>query len=139
MGRKHTFMDRAFGRSDYDPEDPGEFVRGLVFVIMSFTGSASSETYSVVKDECSRLGLQARRADEEGGSAFVIGDVTRLIEDAEFIICDLSEERPNVYYELGYAHGVGNESDDILLVAREGTRLHFDIAPLRVQYYASLA
>jgi hypothetical protein len=131
-------MDRAFGRLDYDPGDEGEFVEGLVFVIMSFTGSASSDTYSVIKDECSKLGLRSRRVDEEGGSAFVISDITRLIEDAEFIVCDLSEERPNVYYELGYAHGVGNESDDILLVAREGTRLHFDIAPLRVQYYKSI-
>ena len=136
--RKHTFMDRAFGRSDYDPDDQGDFIQGLVFVIMSFTGSSSNETYTVIKNECAKLGLRARRVDEKGGSTFVIGDITRLIEDAEFIICDLSEERPNVYYELGYAHGVGNESDDVLLVARKGTRLHFDIAPLRVQYYASL-
>ena len=50
MGRKHTFMDRAFGRSDYDPGDDGEFVEGLVFVIMSFTGSASSDTYSVITE-----------------------------------------------------------------------------------------
>jgi hypothetical protein len=136
--RKHTFMDQAFRRPDYDPDDPGEFIHGLVFVIMSFTWSSSNETYSVIKDECAKIGLRAKRVDEEGGSAFVISDITRLIEDAEFIVCDLSEERPNVYYELGYAHGVGNESDDILLVAREGTQLHFDIAPLRVQYYSSL-
>ena len=59
------------------------------------------------------------------------------IERAEFIICDLTNERPNVYYELGYAHGVGNEGADILLIAKEGTTLHFDIGPLRVQYYSS--
>jgi len=63
--------------------------------------------------------------------------VTQLIEDAEFLVCDLSRERPNVYYELGYAHGVGNEAEDILLVAREGTKLHFYGAPLRVHYYES--
>ena len=39
--------------------------------------------------------------------------------------------------ELGYAHGVGNEAMDILLIAKEGTTLHFDIAPLRVQYFSS--
>jgi hypothetical protein len=138
LGRKHTFMDRAFGRPDYDSDDPGEFIHGLVLAIMPFTASSSNEIYFVIKDECAKIGLQARRADEESGSAFVIGDITRLIEDAEFIVCDLSEERPNVYYELGYAHGVGNESDEILLVAREGTRLHFDISPLRVQYYSDL-
>lgn len=42
-----------------------------------------------------------------------------------------------MYYELGYAHGVGNEDYDILLVAKEGTKLHFDIAPLAVHFYSS--
>ena len=52
-------------------------------------------------------------------------------------ICDLTGERPNVYYELGYAHGVGNESSDILLIAKEGTNIHFDIASFRVNFYRS--
>jgi hypothetical protein len=42
-----------------------------------------------------------------------------------------------VYYELGYAHGVGNLPTDILLVARAGTELQFDIAALRVRFYKS--
>jgi len=60
-----------------------------------------------------------------------------LIDDAEFIVCDLSGERPNVYYELGYAHGSGNEAARILLIAKRDTHLHFDIAPLRVEFYES--
>jgi len=60
-----------------------------------------------------------------------------LIEKAEFIIFDLTFERPNVYYELGYAHGVGNAPSNILLLAKEGTQLHFDIAQLRVRFYKS--
>ena len=139
MGRRHTFMDREFGRSDFDPDDQGTFERGLVFVIMPFTSPESAATYDVIKDECTRLGLRARRVDDTGGSGFVIKEVTFLIEQAEFIVCDLSAERPNVYYELGYAHGVGNEADDILLIARTGTNLHFDIAPLRVWHFADTA
>ena len=137
MGRKSTFMDREFHRGDYDPEDVGEFEPDTVFVIMPFTGEEMHESYSAIKDECFKLSLTAKRVDENVGSGFVIGEITKLIEDAEFIICDLTNERPNVYYELGYAHGVGNESSDILLIAKEGTNLHFDIAPLRVQLYRS--
>ena len=137
MGRKTTFMDREFRRPDYDPEDIGEFTPNTVFVIMPFTGEEMREAYSAIKDECSKLKLKAKRVDENVGSGLVIREVTELIEDSEFIICDLTNERPNVYYELGYAHGVGNESSDILLIAKEGTNLHFDIAPLRVQYYRS--
>ena len=135
--RKHTFMDREFGRSGYDPDDQGEFVPNLVFVIMPFDGKDSADVYSAIKDECNKLKLNAKRVDENTGSGIVINEITQLIEEAEFIICDLTSERPNVYYELGYAHGVGNEPLDILLIARKGTRLHFDIAPLRVEFYRS--
>lgn len=137
MGRDHTFMDREFGRPDYDPEDQGEFEEGLVFVIMPFRGQDMTDAYAAIKDECKKLKLRAKRVDENSGSGLIIREITDLIERSEFIVCDLTNERPNVYYELGYAHGVGNEAMDILLIAKEGTILHFDIAPLRVQYYSS--
>ena len=128
-------MDREFGRGDFDPEDRGTFDSGLVFVMMSFVAVDSDAIYAVIKEECRNLKLRATRVDEAHGSGFIIREITSLIERAEFIVCDLSYERPNVYYELGYAHGVGNEADDILLVAKAGTKLHFDIAPLRVYYF----
>jgi hypothetical protein len=131
MSRETTFMDQQFGRGDDD------FEHGLVFVIMPFTGPEMQDVYSAIKDECNKLGLRANRVDENVGSGFIIREVTSLIERAEFIICDLTSERPNVYYELGYAHGVGNEAEDILLIGKAGTILHFDIAPLRVQFYNS--
>jgi len=135
MSRRHTFMDEEFGRPDFDPYDEGTFEPGLVFVAMSFQGEEMDDVFAAIKDECSRLGLHAVRVDQNVGSAFIIREITELIERAEFIIFDLSRERPNVYYELGYAHGVGNEPLDILLIAKEGTTIHFDIAPLRVQFY----
>jgi len=135
--RDHTFMDRELGRSDYDPDDQGEFEEGLVFVIMPFRGQEMTDAYAAIKDECKKLKLRVKRVDENTGSGIIIREITDLIERSEFIVCDLTNERPNVYYELGYAHGAGNEAMDILLIAREGTVLHFDIAPLRVQHYSS--
>jgi hypothetical protein len=137
MGRKSTFYDQQFRGSDWDPDDPGDFQPNLVFVAMSFSGQEMDDVYSAIKDECIKLGLKPIRVDENIGSGFVIQEIKDLIERAEFVIFDLSKERPNVYYELGYAHGVGNEAQDILLLAKEGTTLHFDIAPLRVQFYRS--
>jgi hypothetical protein len=139
MGRSHTFMDREFARDAYDPLDGGTFEPNLVFVIMSFVSSDSDGLFAEMREECAALGLRAVRVDERHGSGFIIRDVSDLIERAEFIVCDLTDERPNVYYELGYAHGVGNEANDILLVARDGTRIHFDVAPLRVHHYTDTA
>jgi len=135
--RGHTFPDREFNRPNYDPDDQGDFEEGLVFVIMPFRGQEMADAYAAIKDECKKLKLRANRVDENTGSGFVIREITDLIERCEFIICELTNERPNVYYGLGYAHGVGNEAMDILLIAKEGTILHFDIAPLRVQFYSS--
>jgi hypothetical protein len=108
---------------------------GLVFVIMAFRGM--DKVYAAIKDECTKLSLNATRVDEHIGFGFIIRDIYRLIKSAEFIVCDLTHERPNVYYELGFAHGVGNGPDNILLLAKDGTASHFDIAPLRIQYYRS--
>lgn len=135
--RDHSFMDEQLKRRNYQADDQGTFERDLVFVIMPFRGGDMTDVYSAIKDECQKLGLAPKRVDENAGSGLVIGEITDLIEQAEFIICDLTHERPNVYYELGYAHGVGNEALDILLIAKAGTTLHFDIAPFRVEYYNS--
>lgn len=115
--------------------DPG-YERGLVFVIMAFAPSMD-DVYTVISEECKklRLGLRSRRGDEGMGAGALIDEIAHSIVRAEFIICDLTDERPNVYYELGYAHGVGNQPLDIFLTARAGTELHFDIRGRRVQFY----
>jgi hypothetical protein len=131
-------MSREFGRDDYDSGNRGTFTPNLVGVAMPFKGDEWDGIYSVIKDECKKAGLRSQRVDEYVRSGVVIRDIAELIENAEFLIFDLSRERQNVYYELGYAHGVGNEAGDILLIAQEGTQLHYDIAGLRVHFYESL-
>ena len=129
---ERPFIREEFGSARV-PVEPN-----LVFVIMSFGDDDMEAVYSAIQDECQKLRLVAKRVDENVGSGIVIKEIGALIEQAQFILCDLTHERPNVYYELGYAHGVGNKASNILLIARNGTRLHFDIAPLRVQYYSSI-
>ena len=130
-------MDSEFRTAGYREGDPGDFVQGLVAVAMPFKGEQSDEVYRIIKEECQRLGLRPQRVDEYVRSGVVVRDIAELIEKAEFLVFDLSGERQNVYYELGYAHGVGNEANEILLIAREGTELHYDIAGLRVHFFAS--
>ena len=105
---------------------------------MAFSDDAqSAETYGCIKDECKRLGFNASRVDENVGSGPIILEIREGILRAEFIIADLTLERPNVYYELGYAHGTNNGPLDIFLIARAGTNLHFDLSHLRVMFYES--
>ncbi|NOU19432.1 MAG: hypothetical protein HOO91_17900 [Bacteroidales bacterium] len=122
---------------DYEEyDDIADYKRNLVFVIMPFTDELD-DSYIAIKDECSKLGLITKRVDENVGSGLIINEITDFIIKAEFIICDLTKERPNVYYELGFAHGIGNESLDVFLIAKDGTTLHFDVGAYRVRYYKS--
>jgi hypothetical protein len=104
---------------------------------MSFEGEGMNEVLGVIRQECDTLGLKAMRSDDAVGSDFVMIKIGQMIEEAELIICDLTHERPNVYHELGYAHGVGNRGDRVLLVAREGTPRPFDIGGLQANSYSS--
>jgi hypothetical protein len=138
MGRDNeTWYDSAY-RDDYDEHDSGTFVRNLVFVGMAFDlPSEISDTYQAIKRACSNLGLNAMRVDDESDSGPIPVKILRGIEEAEFLVFDLSVERPNVYYELGYAHGAGNRANDIAIVAKTGTKVHFDVAQLAILFYES--
>jgi hypothetical protein len=122
---------------DESEEDENEFEEGRVFVIMQFRDEKSQDVFSAIEDECSKLDLNAEIASRGVGSGLVVQEIYSSTSEAEFIICDLTGERPNVYYELGQAHGLGNDAMRILLIAEEGTQLHFDIAPFRVRFYQS--
>lgn len=136
MTRKRTGWDGEFRNSRYDAGEHGEFEQDLVFVAMAFAPEMH-EVYAAIKDECKKLRLEAVRVDERPRAALIIREITELIEKAEFIIFDLTLERPNVYYELGYAHGAGNDGNEIFLVANSTTKIHFDVTPLRIEKYNS--
>jgi hypothetical protein len=135
----HIRSARPFLSTKFLGKDPGQvhYKKDLVLLMMAFQGEGMEEVYAAIEAGCTDIGLHPRRADQNTGSGHIMRDVLTLIHDAEFIVCDLTNARPNVYYELGYAHGVGNHHLNILLTAREGTTLHFDIAQLRVREYGS--
>ena len=47
-----------------------------------------------------------------------------MIRRARFVVADLTHERPNVYFELGYARGLGKT---VITLLRAGTTPHFDV------------
>ena len=137
MGRDETWRESAYGQN-VDEDDYGRYVEGLVFVGMAFDlPSDISDTFQAIKRACALVGLDAQRVDDIQDSGPIPVQILRAIEDAEFLVFDLTVEKPNVYYELGYAHGVGNRSEEIVLIAKKGTKVHFDIAHLRTMYYES--
>ncbi len=75
------------------------------------------------------------RVDESVISGSIIDQIRDGIQTAEFVVADLSGERPNVYLEVGYAWGLQRK---VLLLARDGTKLHFDLSHHKCIFYKTI-
>jgi hypothetical protein len=106
-----------------------------VFVIMSFKPTKSYlDLYTSIKRVCDKYEYIARRVDESNVLKRIVPEITKQVKQCAFVIADVTEERPNVFYELGFADGIGKE---VILVAKEGTKLPFDINDVPVLFWDS--
>ena len=74
------------------------------------------------------------RADEIASSGPVTEIITSAIVRSSIVVADLTDERQNCYYEVGFAHALGKP---VIILAREGTTRHFDISVYQWHYWES--
>lgn len=114
------------------------FEPGLVFIIMPINDEDMhlNDVYYSIKNAVERLGLKPVRIDDTFGAFELITvKILNHIALAEYVIADLSYERPNCYYELGYAHALNKK---IILTASYDTKIHFDVSGFHVCKYKSV-
>jgi len=108
----------------------------LVFVLMSFSKDkpALSDYYGAIKRSVQNVNpsLSCMRLDEIPGSYPISRTAKRKIQEARLAIVDLTGNRPNVYYELGFAHGVKKEC---VLTAKKDTPRQFYPNEYNIIYY----
>ncbi len=78
----------------------------LCFVIMPYGEAWSKRIYRILVEILSSLGINCKRADDLYGK-MILSDIWNQINEAAFIIADLTSNNPNVYYELGISHTLG--------------------------------
>jgi hypothetical protein len=127
---------------------------GQVFVAMSFRKNRTLEAvYKAIQEAIAHFNaahpnapLSPVRIDKQGGVSYEIpARVFREIDQSRLVIADLTDERQNVYCEVGYAKARGIP---FFLTFRENTgpapggrkrdgrnKVHFDLAPYRYIEY----
>ena len=97
------------------------------FIIMPIDPSKPDllDVLNSIKEICAKFSIGAVRADEIEHQQQITDVVLQQIRECEFLIADLSLERPNVYYEIGYAHAIGKRP---ILFRKKGIPLHFDLS-----------
>lgn len=84
--------------------------KDFCFVIMPFKKDMQEVYDDVIKPAVEEAGIACIRADELVGAASIIRKIIEHIYDAKIVIADMTGKNANVFYELGIAHALGNNT-----------------------------
>lgn len=117
------------------------------FVIMQIGNSQLDLVYErAVAPALSACDIEPRRVDRHTRRRLLMSEIVSFIEEAEVVVADLTNERPNCYLEVGYVLGVG-KATHLVLTARAdhdpespahrpgGSRVHFDLAGFEILFW----
>lgn len=104
----------------------------LCFVIMPFSDKLDPIYESIIKPVLKELKYNSLRADEIFTSKPIIDDIWQNIKKSKFLIADLTDRNPNVFYELGLAHAL---SKDVILLTQDLKDIPFDLRHYRIIVY----
>jgi len=104
----------------------------LCFVIMPFAEKLNPIYENIIKPVVTELKLNPLRADEIFKSTPILDDIIHHIKKAKFLIADLTDRNPNVFYELGLAHALNKE---VILLSQSLSDIPFDLQHFRIIIY----
>jgi hypothetical protein len=100
-----------------------------LFVIMKFGDAELESAYEgVIVPVGNEFGFKVVRINEIQDSGNISQQILEHIAQSRLILADLSGERPNCYYEAGFAHALGK---DMVFAAHQKYQIHFDLAGYR--------
>jgi hypothetical protein len=110
------------------------------FVIMQIGDADLDVVYeTVIAPAVRSAALVPRRIDQDNEGGLLNAEIMDWIENADIVVADLTNERPNCYLEVGFALGLGRNASLVLTVRQDhlpghpdhdidGPKVHFDLA-----------
>lgn len=103
------------------------------FFVCPFNDEEIDHNYEyVIKPVVEKHQYKIQRADEISSTNLITTEILNAISRSDFVVADLTYEKPNCYYEVGFAHSLGRP---VIIIAKEGTERHFDIAGYKWNYW----
>ena len=123
----YSIYPKQFNSSDYKLQS------NTCFVIMPFSSDLDN-TYMVIESVADSMNIVCTRADNiSTTSEPILNKICTQISQAYFIVVDITNLNPNVFYELGIAH-VLRDAKKVLIIKESQTICPSDINHLH--YYA---
>ena len=125
------FADSVFATRTYERvEDP------FAFVVMKFDDQELEDAYELaIQPAINASSLKPVRVDKVGVKDTITEEIIHLIKTCTLFVADLTGERPNCYYEVGFAHALGRP---VILSIKRGERIHFDLVTRQFFIWNSL-
>jgi DNA repair exonuclease SbcCD ATPase subunit len=105
------------------------------FVLLTFEEEFEKLYEKTIVPTLEEQGYEVNKADSTDTQRAILEDIIKGITDADLIIADLTGENPNVFYELGVAHGLGVPT---VLIAQDVTELPFDLSAYNTIEYSPM-
>jgi hypothetical protein len=99
---------------------------------MPFSLEWSNDVHRCLSDACEAAAVQPVRGDDLFTPTDILNDIWHGINDADFVVADITGRNPNVLYELGIAHTLAKP---VLIVSRTAADIPIDLSTRRVILY----
>jgi nucleoside 2-deoxyribosyltransferase len=101
--------DGAAGTPTGTVRRPAQIKQGTAFIAMPMSPNDPEldDVHDAIKQAAKECGITAERVDDNQTNEPITDRMLALIDAAQYVIVDLSRARPNVFYEAGYALGLG--------------------------------
>lgn len=93
------------------------------FVAMWFDPSMNPAYHTGIKPAIERAGFEPFRVDMNPSNDQLTDQIITNLRSSRFVVVEVSGERPSVYYEAGFMHGLGRP---VIFCSRSSEKLHFD-------------
>lgn len=94
-----------------------------LFIAMPFNDDFEDIYYYGIKKTIEDIGHKPERSDNENFTGNIVERIRVRIELSKMVVADITGNNPNVFYEVGFAHGINRQ---VVLISQE-EELPFDL------------